>query len=111
MKAILQLLTPAIAVLVAAYLLPGAHVDSFLIAILVALTLGFLNMFVKPVLEILTIPITIITLGIFLIILDAFMILVAAKLIDGFTIENIMWAIIFAAVVSFASTIMHKILK
>ena len=110
-KWLLQLTVPAASVLITAYLLPGVDVRSFGHAILVALTLGFLNLFVKPVLEILTIPITLLTLGFFLIILDALMVLAAASLLDGFSVRNIGWAILFAFIVSFVSALLNSLFE
>ncbi|MCP4122695.1 MAG: phage holin family protein [Bacteroidetes bacterium] len=110
-KFLLRLSVPSVAVLLGAYLLPGVFVQSFGAAIIIALLIGFLNAFVKPILEILTIPITIITLGLFLIILDALMVLVAAKLINGFSVENILWAILFGFIVSVISSILNSILN
>ena len=110
MKFILKLLVPAIAVLVAAYILPGVAVASFGSAIVVAIVLAILNNFVKPILTILTIPITLITLGLFLIILDALIILLAGSLVSGFHVNGLLWAIIFSVLLSIISTFLESIL-
>lgn len=110
-KWLLQISVPAIAVVIGAYILSGVHVDSFGHAIIVAVLLGLLNLFIKPILEILTIPITIITLGLFLIVLDALMVLAAASAIDGFSVDNIFWAVLFGFIVSISSSILNSILE
>ena len=110
LDSIIRLFVPAIAVLLGAYFLPGASVDSFFHAIIVAILIGLLNTFVKPILQILTIPITLVTMGLFLIILDALMILAAASLIDGFYINGIFWAIVFGFFVSLISSTINSIL-
>ena len=110
MKLIIKLLIPVIAVLVAAYILPGVSVEDFGKAIVVAIILAILNNFVKPILTILTIPITIITLGLFLIILDALIILLASNIVDGFHVNGLIWAMIFSFLLSVISTFMESIL-
>ena len=108
---LLKLAVPAVAIMFAGHFLNEVTVDSFGIAIVVAIVLGLLNMFVKPILQILTIPITIVTLGIFLIIIDAILIIFAARLIEGFSVDNIFWAIIFSLFVSITSTFLNYFLE
>ncbi len=76
MKLIIRLLLNAIAVLVLAEILNGVQVDNYLTAVIVAVVLSVLNLLVKPLLIILTLPITIITLGLFLLVINAMIILV-----------------------------------
>ena len=109
-KLFLKLTVPAVAVLAGAHLLPGVEVRSFSYAILVAVILGFLNGFVKPILQILTIPITILTMGIFLIVLDALMILLVDSLLEGFSVSGILTAIIFSVIVSVITSIIYQLL-
>ncbi len=111
MKLILRLLLNALAVVVLSYILPGVGVDSMVTAIIVAVVLSLLNFIVKPILVILTLPITIVTLGLFLLIINAIIILIAANVIDGFQVENIWWALIFSLLLSFLQSILHSILK
>ncbi|MCF6242824.1 MAG: phage holin family protein [Bacteroidales bacterium] len=105
-KWIINLLISAIAVYFAAWLLKGIHIGGFVSAIFVALVLGFLNRFIKPVLQILTIPITIITLGIFLIILNVLMIYLTAWFIPGFSIDGFWSALFFALIVGFINSLL-----
>ncbi len=111
MKLILKLLLNALAVVILSYILPGVGVDSITIAILVALVLSILNFLVKPILVILTLPITILTLGLFLLIINAIIILIAAHFISGFQVSSIWWALIFSLLLSFLQSILHSILK
>lgn len=111
MKLILRLLLNALAVVILSYVLPGVGVDSITTAIIVALVLSILNFVVKPILVILTLPITILTLGLFLLIINAIIILIAANFISGFYVSSIWWAIIFSLLLSFLQSILHSILK
>jgi len=111
MKLILRLLLNALAVVILSYILPGVGVDSITTAILVALVLSILNFLVKPILVILTLPITILTLGLFLLIINAIIILIAAHFISGFEVSSIWWAIIFSLLLSFLQSILHSIFK
>ena len=111
MQIFVQLLINALAVFVAAYILPGVHVANFGTAILVAIVLGLVNAFVKPVLTILTFPLTVITLGLFLIILNGLMVLLTSALVPDFRVDGILWAIIFGFAVSLASSLLHGLTK
>ena len=83
MKWIVKLFANTVAVILTAYLLPGVHVKDFMTAVLVAIILALLNNFLKPILIILTIPVTIFTLGLFLLVINAVIILLADDLIFG----------------------------
>ena len=111
MKLILRLLLNALAVVILSYVLPGVGVDSMFTAIIVAIVLSVLNFLVKPILVILTLPITILTLGLFLLVINAIIILLTSNLIDGFQVTSFWWAIIFSLLLSFLQAILHSILK
>jgi len=83
----------AVALLVVAYVLPGIVVASFGSAMLAALVLGLINMLVKPVLVLLTLPITIVTLGLFLLVLNALMFWFAGSILKGFQVNGFWWAV------------------
>jgi len=102
---IARMLLYSVAVLITAYILPGIQVDSFLTAIFVAIVLAFLNAFVKPLLVILTIPVTVFTLGLFLMVINAFLIIIAGSLITGFTVDGFWWALLFSLILSFFTTL------
>jgi len=111
MKLILRILLSAIAVIILSHILPNVSVDSFMTAVIVAIVLSLLNLLVKPFLVILTLPVTIVTLGLFLLIINAVIILLADKLIDGFAVGNIWWALIFSLLLSFLQSIFFSLLK
>ncbi|MEM7380317.1 MAG: phage holin family protein [Bacteroidota bacterium] len=111
MKFILRILLSALAVVILAKVLPGAGVDSYTTAIIVALVLSLLNFIVKPILIILTLPVTIITFGLFLLVINAIIILLADRLIDGFYVDSILWALIFSLLLSFLQSILFSLLK
>ncbi|MFC4722482.1 phage holin family protein [Geojedonia litorea] len=111
MNLILRILLTAVAVVVLAKLLPGVVVDSFLSAVIVAIVLGLLNAILKPVLIILTLPITIVTLGLFLLVINACIILVADEFINGFGVRNFWIALLFSILLSILQSILYSILK
>lgn len=97
---ILRFLLSGLAVLLASYLLPGVHVENFGYALLVALVLAIVNVFVKPLLVIFTIPITILTLGLFLLVINALMIMLVDAIIPSFTVDGFWWALAFSLILS-----------
>lgn len=102
-QAIARLLMYSIAVLITAYILPGVHVKDFWIAVVVATLLTLLNAFLKPILIILTIPITFFTLGLFLLVINALIIILTDYLVRGFEVDGFWWALLFSIVLSFLS--------
>lgn len=111
MKLLLRILLSALAVVVLAQILPGVGVDSYWTAILVAVVLSLLNFIVKPILIILTLPVTILTLGLFLLIINAIIILLADYLVTGFSVNGIWWALLFSLLLSFLQSILYSLLK
>jgi len=99
----------ALAILAAAYILPGVHVTSFVAALVAAVVLGIINAFIKPVLLILTLPITILTLGLFTLVINAFVIILAANLVPGFSVDSFWWALIFSIVLSIIGSFLHRL--
>ncbi|GET21330.1 MULTISPECIES: phage holin family protein [Prolixibacter] len=106
MNVLAKILINTIAVLVVAYILPGIEINSFFDGLVVAVVLALLNLLVKPVLVILTLPLTIVTLGIFLLILNGLIVMLAGALVDGFYVSGLFWAIIFSLLVSLVNTIL-----
>lgn len=111
MKSILRLLLTAVAVVILAKILPGVAVEGYLSAIIVAVVLALLRLIVRPILVILTLPVTIITLGLFLLIINAFIILMADYFIGGFAVRNIWWALLFSLLLSFLQSLLFSILE
>lgn len=108
-KFIIKTLITAAAVYFGAYILKGVHVDGTFIAIWVALVLALLNTFVKPILTILTIPITIVTLGLFLLVINILIIKFADILVDGFTVDGWWSALLFSLLVSIVSSFLESL--
>jgi putative membrane protein len=108
---IIKTLIIATAVLLASYFLPGVSVDRFRTALLVSLVLSFLNFFVKPLLILLTLPVTIITLGLFLFVINALIILFAGKLVTGFRVNSIGWALLFSLLLSLFTYLLESIIE
>ncbi|OGC69603.1 hypothetical protein A2415_03450 [candidate division WWE3 bacterium RIFOXYC1_FULL_39_7] len=100
MKLLFNLILNTVSVLVAAYILPGVDVASYLTAAVVAIVLGTLNTFVKPILVFLTLPITFITLGLFTLVINAVLVLLVAMLVPGFVVVSFWYALLFSIVVS-----------
>ena len=100
----------AVALLVVAYVLPGITVASFGSALIAALVLGLLNAVVKPLLILLTLPLTIVTLGLFLLVLHALVFWFAGSILKGFQVDGFWWAVIGAIVYSLVSTALAGLL-
>lgn len=109
MRFILKLLVSSLAVFFGAYILHGVYLDGFPTAILVALMMGFLNAFLRPVLILLTIPITLMTFGLFLLVINAVIILLADYALSGFTVDSFFTAVLFSIIVSVITWILEAI--
>jgi len=109
MRFLVKLLVSSLAVFFGAWILPGVYLSGFPTAILVALIMGFLNAFLKPILVILTIPITLITFGLFLLVINAGIILLVDSALDGFTIDSFFTAVLFSIIVSVITWILEAI--
>jgi putative membrane protein len=91
-----------------AHLLPGIHIDTFWTAIVVALVLAILNTIVKPILVLLTLPVTILTFGLFLFVINAFIILMAESFINGFSVDGFWWALLFSLLLSVITSLLFS---
>ncbi len=111
MNFLIRLVVSALAVIVTSMILPGVHIDNAFTAIVVAAVLAFLNAIVKPVLVILTIPITVVTLGIFLLVINALMIMLAAKIVDGFRVDGFWIALLFSLLLSLINAVFESFTK
>ena len=100
MNWLIRLLLNGLAVALTAYILPGVSVEDYGTALIVALILAIVNVLVKPILVILTIPITIVTLGLFLLVINAAIILFVDNLVTGFTVGGFWWALLFSLILS-----------
>jgi putative membrane protein len=111
MSFVLKLIISTVAVLAGAYLVGGVNIanNSIFTAVLVALVLGFLNSYVKPILELLTIPVTIVTLGLFLIVINVLMIYLAAWIVPGFQVNGFFAALLFSIVMAVVGWILESV--
>ncbi|WP_435816332.1 phage holin family protein [Achromobacter xylosoxidans] len=110
MALILVWILNAVALLAVAYLLPGITVASFGSALIAALVLGLVNMLVKPVLVLLTLPITIVTLGLFLIVINALLFWFVGSVLKGFQVNGFWWAVGGAILYSIISALLTKLI-
>jgi putative membrane protein len=109
MNWIIRLLLNGLAVVLTAYLLRGVDVDDYGTALIVALVLAIANVVVKPILVILTIPITIITLGLFLLVINAAIILFVDNLVSGFHVRGFWWALLFSLILSIFNSLFNDL--
>lgn len=109
MKLIIRLLVTAILVVILSYVVKGVVVDGFTTALTVAIVLGLLNLFVKPILVILTLPVTIFTLGLFYLVINASMILLCEYFVDGFHVASFWTALLFGILLSLSQSIVFKL--
>ena len=109
MKFVLRVLITAAAVLLIANFLGGVHVENYTVAIVVALILGILFAFLKPVLVVLTLPITVVTLGLFLLVINTLLILLADKMVSGFTVDGFWIAMLFSILLSIAQSFLYSL--
>jgi putative membrane protein len=113
MRFIIQLIISTLAVLITAYLLPGVEIvdNNFFTAVIVAAVLSFLNAVVKPIMVVLTIPITLFTLGFFLLAINAFIVMLASRIVDGFHVKGFWWALLFSFILSITTSILESVKK
>lgn len=108
MNFIIRLLVTAAVAFGLAHLLKGIHIDSYWTAFVFSLVLAIANLIVRPLLIILTIPLTIVTLGLFLLVINALMVLLAAKLVNGIQVDGFWWALLFSLLLSIVSSLLFS---
>lgn len=96
MKILIRIILSTIAVLVADLLLSGVHSPDLKTSLLVAVVLGVLNAVVRPIILLLTLPVTVLTLGLFVLVINASMVMLAARIVPGFTVNGFWWALAFS---------------
>ena len=109
MKTLLQIVLTGLIVLILSNILGGVYVADFFTAVVVAAILALLNIFVKPILLILTLPVTVVNFGLFLLAINAFIILIADWLIDAFRVDGFWWAVLFSILLSFLQSILFAL--
>lgn len=109
MKLLFRILITSILVVVIAYFMSGVRVANFSTALIVAVVLGMLNIFIKPILVILTLPVTIVSLGLFLLVINAILILLCTKIVGGFEVDSFWTALFFSIILSVLQSIVLSI--
>ncbi len=109
MNFLLKLFFSAAAAILASYLIPGVHIEGITVAILLAVLLALLNITLKPLLIIFTIPLTVFTLGLFLLVINAIIILIADSIIPGFEVDGFWWALLFSLVLSLINSLLNDL--
>lgn len=108
---LLKLLISSLAVYITAWILPGVHVEQFLVSVLVAFALGLVNSFLRPLLILLTIPVTIFSFGLFLIVINAALVMLVSHVVPGFRVDGFWWAVAFSLILSFITGLLELPVK
>jgi putative membrane protein len=108
MRIILRLLVTAAIAFILAQILPGVHVDDYGTAIWFAIVLGLLNIFLKPLLIILTLPLTILTLGLFLFVINTITVLLASDWVKDFEIDSFGWGLLFSLLLTITTSVLFR---
>lgn len=106
MRLLISILLNGILVYAIAALLPGVYVENIWMAIVTGLVLGIINFTIKPIVTILTLPVTIFTLGLFLLVINAAMVLLADFVVPGFDVDGWGWALIFSLLLALLNGIL-----
>src|SRR5687767_4078915 len=108
MKIFMHWVLSALAIGIAAYILPGITVAGVIPALVLAVVLAAINTFIKPVLTILTLPLSVITLGLFSLVLNTFLIMLAAAVVPGVEVAGFLWALLFGIVLALVSAVLKS---
>lgn len=111
MKTVIRILVTAFIVVSLSNFLPGTHIDSYTTGIWVAIVLGLINIFVKPILIVLTLPVTVFTFGFFLLVINALIILLSSNIVEGFYVDGFWWALLFSLLLSFFQSVLFAALE
>jgi putative membrane protein len=102
---LVKIILGGISVLIAEFFLSGIHIDSWVTGFLLAAILILINLTIKPLMIVLTLPLTLITFGLFLLVINALVIMLADKIIPGFQVDGFWWALLFAIVLSIINSL------
>ncbi len=111
MNLLIKLLVNGLAVLITSYLLPGVTISGMLGAVIVAAVLALLDAILKPIMIVLTLPVTVLSLGLFLLVINALVILLASRLVPGFTVDGFWWALLFSVILAIVSSLLERVAK
>lgn len=110
MKLIIRLFITSALVMILSYVMRGVRVDTFSTAIIVSVVLALLNLFIKPLIVLFTLPVTIFTLGLFLLVINALMILLCTEIVGGFEVDSFWTALLFSVILSLSQSILFRML-
>ena len=117
MKIVQRLLITIIIVMALTYFMDGVTMNStstlgtLKVSLIVAVVLGLLNTFLKPILVFFTLPVTVLTLGLFLLVINAGMVLLCDKLVDGFDVSSFWTALLLSILLSISQSILYRLIK
>jgi len=111
LKIIMRWVVSALALYIVSKILPGMHLTNFGSALIAVLIIGFVNALIKPILFLLTLPVTIITFGLFSFILNALMLMLASAITPGFKIDGFVTALLASILLSIITTILHALVQ
>lgn len=106
---VLRLIVNTLSIFTVAWVLPGIHVTNMVTAVIIAVFLAVLNVTLKPLLILFTLPITIVSLGFFLLVINAIIIFFVASWVDGFEVDGFWWAVLFSILISFVNSVLYKL--
>lgn len=109
MKILVNWLISALVILSAAYLLPGVHVQNFVVALTAALVLGIINAILRPILLFLTLPLNFLTFGLFTLVINAVLIVLTGKVVSGFVVDSFWWALLFGLLLSVINSFLRHL--
>jgi len=108
MKLIIRLLVSAAVTFILAQVLPGVHVDNYGTAVWFAVVLALLNISLKPILIIFTLPLTLITFGLFLFVINTITVLLASDWVKGFRIDSFGWGLLFSLLLTIITSLLFR---
>lgn len=109
MNFLISLLLNGLTVFAASAILSGVQIEGYLAAIIVALLLAIVNTFIRPIIAFLTLPATVLTLGLFLLVVNGIMVLLVDGLLSSFSVDGLIWAILFSLVLSILNLFIGEI--
>lgn len=108
---ILHWVLNALALFIVAKILPGFMLTDFGSALIAVLVIGLVNALIRPILLLLTLPVTVLTFGLFALVINALMLMLASQFTPGFKVDGFMWAFIGSILLSLVATILHSLVN
>lgn len=102
-------LVNALALVITSYIVPGFRISDFPTALLAAVVIGLLNIFIKPILLLLTLPINLLTLGLFTFVVNALLLMLASRIVPQMMVDGFLAALLASLVISVVSTILSSL--